>query len=77
MMVGGLLPTLEIINYAEENNVTPVVTTSFESAIGKSNAVIAAATVKSDVAHGLGVNSYFTNDLVKDPYQTKSGTIII
>ncbi|MFC2102905.1 o-succinylbenzoate synthase, partial [Bacteroidota bacterium] len=47
MMISGLLPTLEIINYAEENNVSPVITTSFDSAIGKSNAVIAAATVKS------------------------------
>jgi len=77
MMIGGLLPTLEIINYAEENNVTPVVTTSFESAIGKINAVIAAASAKSDVGHGLGVNNLFTENLIEDPYQSNSGIITI
>lgn len=77
MMLGGLLPTLEIINYAEENNVTPVVTTSFESAIGKINAVIAAANVKSGIAHGLGTNNLFTENLIEDPYQINSGTITI
>lgn len=77
MLLGGLLPTLEIIKYSEEKNVTPVITTSFESAIGRTNVVTAAASVKSDVAHGLGITDYFTNDLANDTFQIKSGSIII
>ncbi len=62
MIIGGLLPTLEIIDLAENNNITPVITSSFESAIGKANAVIAAATVNNEVAHGLALNDYFKNE---------------
>ena len=77
MLIGGLLPTIEIINLAESKNVKPVITSSFESAVGRTNAVIAAACVKEDVAHGLAVNDYFNNDLMNDPYQIKSGTITL
>ena len=77
MLLGGLIPTLKIIKMAEENNITPVITSSFESAIGRTNAVIAAASVKSDVAHGLAVNNYFENDLIKDQFNVDSGKIIL
>ena len=75
MIIGGLLPTLEIIELAEKNNITPVITSSFESAIGKANAVIAAATVKRDTAHGLALNDYFENDVIPDPFPVKDGKI--
>ena len=77
MMIGGLLPTLEIIKQAVAENITPVITSSFESAIGKTNAVIAAASVKANVAHGLGVADYFTNTITNDPFPIKSGKIIL
>jgi o-succinylbenzoate synthase len=77
MLLGGLIPTLKIIRIAETNKITPVITSSFESAIGRTNAIIAAATVKSNVAHGLAVNNYFENDLVKDQFIVKSGKIIL
>jgi len=77
MMIGGLLPTLEIIKQALAENITPVITSSFESAIGKTNAVIAAASVKSNVAHGLGVADHFINTITNDPFPIKSGKIIL
>jgi o-succinylbenzoate synthase len=77
MMIGGLLPTLEIIKQAVAENIIPVITSSFESGIGKTNAVIAAASVKSNVAHGLGVADHFTNTIIYDPFQIKSGKIIL
>ncbi len=77
MLLGGLIPTLKIIRIAERNKIIPVITSSFESAIGRTNAIIAAACVKSNVAHGLAVNNYFENDLVKDQFNVKSGTIIL
>jgi L-Ala-D/L-Glu epimerase len=75
MMLGGLLPTIEIIELAEKNNVTPVITSSFESAIGRANAVIAAASVKSNIAHGLAVSKYFEDDIAVDKYPVTNGRI--
>jgi o-succinylbenzoate synthase len=77
MMIGGLLPTLEIIKHAAAENITPVITSSFESALGKTNAVIAAASVKANVAHGLGVADYFINTIINDPFPIKSDKIIL
>ena len=77
MMIGGLLPTLEIIKQASAENITPVITSSFESAVGKTNAVIAAASVKSNVAHGLSVADHFINTITNDPFPIKSGKIIL
>jgi len=77
MMIGGLLPTLEIIKQAAAENITPVITSSFESAVGRTNAVIAAASVNASVAHGLGVADYFSNTIINDPFPIKSGKIIL
>ncbi len=77
MMIGGLLPTLEIIKQAVAENITPVITSSFESAVGKTNAVIAAASVNANVAHGLGVADHFINTITNDPFPIKSGKIIL
>jgi len=75
MMLGGLLPTLAIIELAEDNNVIPVITSSFESAIGRANTTIAAAAVKADIAHGIAVSRYFDYDIAEDKYPVKNGTI--
>ena len=75
MMLGGLIPTLEIIELAEKNSVIPVVTSSFESAVGRANAVIAASTVNSDIAHGLSVPRYFEDDVAEDKYPVANGNI--
>ncbi len=75
MILGGLLPTLEIIEMAEKKNIIPVITSSFESAIGKANAVIAAASLKKEIAHGLALSDYFKSDLIPDPFPVKHGKI--
>jgi L-Ala-D/L-Glu epimerase len=77
MLLGGLLPTLDIIKLASQNGIRSVVTSSFESAIGKSLAVFAAATIDDDIAHGLSTASFIKKDLIEDPYPVKNGTISI
>jgi len=77
MMIGGLIPTLEIIELAEKNNITPVITSSFESAVGKANAVFAAASVQKKIAHGLSVSQYYESDIAVDNYPVKNGTIVL
>jgi o-succinylbenzoate synthase len=77
MLLGGLLPTLEIIRQCENENIIPIISSSFESVVGKTPAVVAAACVNSNVAHGLGVTDYFVNDITNDPFPIKSGKIIL
>ena len=75
MMLGGIIPTLKIIQFAQENKIKVVVTTSLDSCIGRSFAVLAASFVEQETAHGLGTAELFENDLFPDPYPVKNGQI--
>ena len=77
MMLGGLLPTLKIIELCEKNKMDVIITSSFESSLGRSFAIFAASTVKNKVAHGLGTAKYFTKDIFPDPYPINSGNITL
>ncbi|PIW69774.1 MAG: o-succinylbenzoate synthase [Ignavibacteriales bacterium CG12_big_fil_rev_8_21_14_0_65_30_8] len=75
MMIGGLLQTLKITELCEKYKVKVVITTTFESSLGKSFAVFAASTIKNKIAHGLGTAKYFEKDLFPDLYPVKNGVI--
>lgn len=75
MMIGGLLPTLKIIELCNKNKIKIVITTTFESSLGRSFAVFAASTINDKIAHGLGTAKYFEKDLFPDPYPIKNGII--
>lgn len=77
MMLGGIIPVLKIIKLAEENNIGIVITSSFESAVGKYIPVFAASSVKNKTAHGLAINEFFEKDLIDDPFPIKNGKIIL
>jgi len=75
MMFGGLLPTLKIIELCEKYKIKVVITTTFESVLGRSYAIFAASSIKNKIAHGLGTAKYFEKDLFPDPYPVKNGII--
>jgi o-succinylbenzoate synthase len=75
MMLGGVIHTLKIIEFAQENKIKVVVSTSLDSVIGRSYAVLAASFVEQETAHGLGTAELFENDLFPDPYPVKNGQI--
>jgi o-succinylbenzoate synthase len=77
MMIGGLLPTIQIIQLAEKNGIDCVITSSFESVIGRANAVIAGAMTKNNFAHGLGTAEYFEKDLFDNIYPVKEAKIFL
>jgi len=54
-----------------------VITSSFESVVGRNNAVIAAAMTKNNFAHGLGTAEFFENDLFDNIYPVKEGKIFL
>jgi o-succinylbenzoate synthase len=75
MMLGGVITTLKIKNAAELNGIGVIISTSFESVVGRALAVFAASTVKAETAHGLSTAKYFEKDLFKDPYAVNNGII--
>lgn len=77
MMIGGLAETIKIIKLAEENNIQPVITSSFETALGREMAVITAGSVKNKIAHGLSVGEMILNDPTENKFPVLNGKIKI
>lgn len=77
MLLGGIIPTLKIINLAERENLKVVISSSFESSLGRSWAIFAASTVKEEIAHGLDTARFLKNDLYPNPYPVKNGRIFL
>ena len=75
MMLGGILNTLRIADLAKKNKLKVIITTSFESALGRSFAILAASFLDNGLAHGLGTAGYFQKDIFEDPYPVKNGII--
>jgi o-succinylbenzoate synthase len=77
MLVGGIVPSLQIIEFAKRKKIKVIVTTSLESAIGRSSAVFVSALIEDDAAHGLGTGELFKKDLIADPFPVKNGKIYL
>lgn len=75
MMLGGIINTMKIADRAKKEKIKVVISSSFESAIGRSFAILAATFLKDETAHGLGTAELFEKDLVEDPYPVKNGAI--
>lgn len=76
IMLGGIIPTLKIADYAKENGIQTVVTSSFESVIGRVGIVNAAALINNNLAHGLGTGNYFDEENLPDPFPVSDGKIL-
>ena len=77
MLLGGIIPALSLINLAEAKGIKAVVTSSFESAVGRAGAAFTASTVSGDTAHGLNTGKFFVEDLTDDPYPVENGVITL
>ncbi len=77
MMLGGLTTAMKIINEAEKKDLKIVITSSFETSIGRSIAVFTAGILKKQTAHGLAVTDYFKDTIVNDPFPVNNGIIKI
>ncbi|QQS37481.1 MAG: o-succinylbenzoate synthase [Ignavibacteriales bacterium] len=75
MMIGGLIPTLQIIDNAKRSGIKCVISSSFESAVGRAFATFAAACIEDDVAHGLSVGEYFEEDIEQFILPIRNGFI--
>lgn len=75
MMLGGITETLRIIKDAEAEGVKTVISSSFETSLGRSMAVFLAMSQKSETAHGLGTKDFLERDPFTDPFEVKGGAI--
>lgn len=77
MMIGGILTSLDIINQSKQERIKTVITSSFQSAIGRKMDVLTAALVNDGSAHGLSIADYFENDLTDPVDIVKNGKIVL
>jgi len=77
MMLGGIIPTLKIADLAKENGIETVVTSSFETVVGRTGVVNAAALINNNLAHGLGTADYFDEGEAADPFPVSNGKIVL
>jgi o-succinylbenzoate synthase len=75
MMIGGILPMLKIYDLAKKNDIGVVITSSFESGIGRGYAVFAASLIVEDTAHGLNTMHLFESKILPETYAVKKGVI--
>ncbi|OGU74323.1 MAG: o-succinylbenzoate synthase [Ignavibacteria bacterium RBG_16_34_14] len=76
MMLGGIIPTLNIADLAKENGIQTVVTSSFETVIGRTGVVNTAAFINNNLAHGLGTADYLDEAEIANPFPVSSGKIV-
>jgi o-succinylbenzoate synthase len=61
MLVGGILNSLKLVALAERNGKKVVISSSFESDVGRRALLLCAAASNSSLAHGLGVTENYRN----------------
>jgi len=78
MMLGGLLPTLKLQRHALERGVTTILTTSLESAVGRTATLhLAAACQGLEGPCGLATGALLSSDTHPSPPTTKDGRIAL
>ena len=74
-IMGGITESIDLINLIETKKHKVIISSAFESSIGRSALVFLSSLVKNNSAHGLAVSSYFSNDIAEDTYPIVNGKI--
>ncbi|MEW6652145.1 MAG: o-succinylbenzoate synthase [Bacteroidota bacterium] len=75
MTVGGISAVKRIIDLAEQNQRKIIISSAFESAIGRRALVMLASLTNHSLAHGLDISEYFVKDICADVYSVNKGSI--
>lgn len=75
MIIGGFFSVINLINEAEAANKKIIISSAFESVVGKSGLVFLSSLTKHNSAHGLDTSEFFANNICDDPYPVNGGTI--
>lgn len=74
-LIGSITETINLIDLIEAANRSVIISSAFESSIGRSALVFLVSLVQNDSAHGLAVGSYLRNDIADDAYPIVNGKI--
>jgi o-succinylbenzoate synthase len=74
-ILGGVIETIGLIKSAETMNKKVIISSAFESVVGRSMVGLLASLIDGDHAHGINTASFFEKDLCHDTYPVKNGII--
>ena len=72
---GGFLHTVKLIRISNELHKKVIISSSFESAVGKSGLVMLASLTNHKLAHGLSTAEYYETNTCNDAFPVKNGII--
>jgi o-succinylbenzoate synthase len=72
---GGFLRTIKLIQLSNKLNKKVIISSSFESAVGKSGLVMLASLTNHELAHGLSTAEYFEANTYNDLFPVNNGII--
>lgn len=75
MLLGSVIKLIDLIKVANSKLVNLIISSAFETAIGRSMLVLLAALTNHNYAHGLATSEYFRNEYIRDQFQIKNGSI--
>jgi len=76
-LIGGLLPSIEILDLSEKRSKKIVISSAFESSIGRRYVFYVASLLQNDIAHGLSTGSLFVDDIEPMVYRLFNGRLEI
>lgn len=75
MLFGGFSQILDLQKLIEGTNIQIIISSSFESNIGRRHLVLCSALINNNLAHGLNTSELFTNQPAEDMFQVSNGKI--
>jgi len=75
-ILGGIIESIGLIRSAEKFNKKIIISSAFESVVGRSALVLLASLVAGNRAHGLNTATFLKTDLAIDDYKTSNGEVL-
>lgn len=72
-LFGGLGKIIQLMNLIENNDVKIVVSSAFESNIGRRHLTLIASTINNNIAHGLATSEHLLNQPCEDVFPIENG----
>lgn len=74
-ILGGIIETIGLIKSADRLGKKIIISSAFESVVGRSALLLLSSLIKGNHAHGLGTSDFFIKDLASDEYPIINGLI--
>lgn len=75
MLLGSITKLISLIKTAESKKINIIISSAFETPLGKSMLCFLAALTKHNYAHGLATSEYFADEMINNPFLVMNGSI--